>query len=298
MDTKKWEQLVTLYLNEGNEEKARALFHDIIVEKSREIYESMLDLEEGDPVTGLMSEISMEEEGMNEDDMDAMEAEDADMDMDAMDDMEDMEDMGDEEGDMDDMGDVDDADMDDMDEPADEEDLEDRVVDIEDKLDQLMSEFEELMGKEEGEEEAADDEMDAADDEMDAAADDEEAAADDEEEAADEEAADEEMMESVSLHKYNKPKGGDNGSGTRSPALTHPLVNQRSVPKIGGGSAEGRKAPAVKPGGNYGNSTDGSKRLKPVSAPRAGEQAHGKSPVAVVKESQQRPATKKPVAKK
>lgn len=292
MDTKKWEQLVTLYLNEGNEEKARALFHDIIVEKSREIYESMLDMEEGAPVTDLVSEISMEEEGMNEDDMDAEDS--ADIDMDAMDDMDDMED----EGDMDDMGDVDDADMEDMEEPAEEEDLEDRVVDIEDKLDQLMSEFEELMNKEEGEEDAADDEMDAADDEEDASDDEMDAAADEEDAAADEEESDE-MMESVSLHRYKEPKGGDSGSQTRSPALHRPLVDERGVPRIGGGSAEGRKAPAVRSGGEkYGNSMGGAKRLHTVSKPSSGEQPRGKSPVARVTESRASKTAVKPTAKR
>ena len=42
MDNKKFEQLIDLIINE-NEEQARALFHDIVVEKSREIYESMMD---------------------------------------------------------------------------------------------------------------------------------------------------------------------------------------------------------------------------------------------------------------
>jgi hypothetical protein len=50
MDNRKFEQLIDLIINE-NEEQAKALFHDIVVEKSREIYESMMDeenLEESD----------------------------------------------------------------------------------------------------------------------------------------------------------------------------------------------------------------------------------------------------------
>ena len=42
MDNKKFEQLIDLIINE-NEEQARALFHDIVVEKSREIYEHLMD---------------------------------------------------------------------------------------------------------------------------------------------------------------------------------------------------------------------------------------------------------------
>ena len=100
MDNKKFEKLIDLIINE-NEDQARALFHDIVVEKSREIYESMMDeeldesaeeeleegseeeleegteeeLEEGfgeeqggDQVGGLLDEIDAEEQGMTEED--------------------------------------------------------------------------------------------------------------------------------------------------------------------------------------------------------------------------------------
>ena len=129
MDNKKFEQLIELILNE-NEEQARDLFHDIVVEKSREIYESMMDEEvdidegmHGTQVGDLLDEIGAEEEGMTEEEEDV-------------------------EVDMDDMGDDEEVvDIDSAEEMGDEEeDLEDRVVDLEDKLDQLMAEFEELMG--------------------------------------------------------------------------------------------------------------------------------------------------------
>ena len=65
MDNKKFEQLIDLIINE-NEEQARALFHDIVVEKSREIYESMMDEEMdegmGGQVGDLLDEINVEEE--------------------------------------------------------------------------------------------------------------------------------------------------------------------------------------------------------------------------------------------
>jgi hypothetical protein len=44
MDNKKFEQLIDMIINE-NEEQARELFHEIVVEKSREIYESIMDEE-------------------------------------------------------------------------------------------------------------------------------------------------------------------------------------------------------------------------------------------------------------
>ena len=126
MDNRKFEQLIDLIINE-NEEQARALFHDIVVEKSREIYESMMDEDEmmnqpSGQVEDLLDEIGSEESGMSE-------AEDEEFDID------DMDDDGEETIDID---------MDD--EEGGEEGLEDRVVDLEDKLDQLMAEFEEIMG--------------------------------------------------------------------------------------------------------------------------------------------------------
>ena len=133
MDQRKFEKLIDLIINE-NEEQARSLFHDIVVEKSREIYENMMmsDMDEGDASgqsMDLLDEINAEE--MNEDDMDE-----------AMDD--DIEDFSDEE--------VIDIDSDDTGEDE-MDNLEDTVIRIEDKLDQLMAEFEDLMDQEEGEEE-------------------------------------------------------------------------------------------------------------------------------------------------
>jgi hypothetical protein len=41
MSTAKFEKLIDLILNE-DQERAEQLFHDIVVEKSREIYESLM----------------------------------------------------------------------------------------------------------------------------------------------------------------------------------------------------------------------------------------------------------------
>jgi hypothetical protein len=191
MDNKKFEQLIDLIINE-NEEQAKALFHDIVVEKSREIYESMMD-EEGmmnqpsGQVQDLLDEIGSEEEGMAE-------AEDEEFDIADMDDGE-----GDEES----------VDIEMDSEEGGEEGLEDRVVDLEDKLDQLMAEFEEIMGGDEG--------MDGEEGDMDMG--DEEGDMDmggEEEFGSDEEA----MMEAITLKKVAVTHG-DNGVQTKSPGLSN-----------------------------------------------------------------------------
>ena len=75
MENKKFDKLIDLIINE-NEEQAKDLFHDIVVEKSREIYESIMaeemmddDLEEGmgGQVGQLADEITAEEQGVSED---------------------------------------------------------------------------------------------------------------------------------------------------------------------------------------------------------------------------------------
>jgi hypothetical protein len=65
----KYEQLIEHIINE-DESKARALFHTIVVERSREIYESLMDENpvSDDQVGGLVDEISMDETGMHEED--------------------------------------------------------------------------------------------------------------------------------------------------------------------------------------------------------------------------------------
>jgi hypothetical protein len=260
MDNKKFEQLIQLITNE-NEEQARALFHDIVVEKSREIYESMMDEEMGGGLGGqvgdFQDEIASEEQGMTEEDDDGfgdLGADDGDEEEISLDGDED--DFGGEEGDFGAEGG--------------EEGLEDRVVSLEDKLDELMAEFEELMADEEGEEEHNDGENDPdfGDEEGDGSiegADDEEFGAPDEEGA---------MMEAVQLKQvggstYNKfGTMGDNGVQTKSPALTKPkVVSTGAKPVNVTGSAESvpsaPKAPSnaytkgetqVKGAGNFKNS--------------------------------------------
>lgn len=211
MSTKKWEQFIDTYLNE-DQERAEQLFHEIIVESSREIYEKLM--ESTDQVENLLDEIEVEEAGADG----VMEADDElDMDMDdAESDMDDAEvDMDDAEMDMDDAdADMDDAEMD-MDDAEGDMDMDDEsdgapatkddIMNLEDKLDELMAEFEAMMH-------SSDDGEDA---DVDADAD--EAGEEDEEE----------VMESVQLKKvggetYNKfGKMGDDGAQTKSPVAAN-----------------------------------------------------------------------------
>ncbi len=267
MDNKKFEQLIDLIINE-NEEQAKALFHDIVVEKSREIYESMMDeeldeakdedleegeedleestdedLEEGfdgmdeghDEVGGLLDEIDAEEQGMTEE-----EDEFADIEMDG------------EEGD---------------EQP--EGDLEDRVVDLEDKLDELMAEFEEMMAGEEGEEHMGGEEDMGG----------EEFGAGEEEEQG--------MMEAVQLQKVSVTHG-DNGQNTKSTVSGGPKVGgngAKAVHVTDGNTSGGTvKAPQTIPG-SYKNAPGSKFSEKGEAAPKAKAGDNGQNTKSITSES-------------
>lgn len=140
-DRSKFEQMLEHLIND-NEAKARELFHDIVVAKSREIYENLLadDFEE-EPEESM--EVGMEpEEAMGGDEADDMLGDvESDDDMGGEDDMG----MGDDE-----FGGDDEMDM------GGEEELGDRLDDLEAELEALKDEFESLMGGEEGEEDGDD----------------------------------------------------------------------------------------------------------------------------------------------
>ena len=156
----RFEQLIEYVIND-EDAKARELFHDIVVEKSREIYENLMAEEqaldeesthdEDEKAEKAGQKVTKDIEYDDKQDRKMHEAEDIDetaLGGDAADDLID-EIEADEEQDVSMEGEDDDMDdMDDMDHHSDiggEEELEDRVMDLEDKLDELMAEFEALM---------------------------------------------------------------------------------------------------------------------------------------------------------
>jgi hypothetical protein len=194
-DRSKFEQMLEHLVNEESD-KAKELFHQLVVEKSREIYENIL------------ADDFQTEEEETEDDEAVEEAEDKDD--------EDMEESfgfaeaGDEEDTGDIGGDAGDDFVDDIDaeggDEGDEEgmggegDIEDRVVDLEDALDDLRAEFEALMGDEEGGDMGGMDDM--GDDDM--------GGMDDMEKMP------EDSFMREYIEKVSTPKGGDNGANTKS----------------------------------------------------------------------------------
>jgi len=163
----KFEKLIEYVIND-EEQKARDLFHEIVVEKSRGIYENLManeakeeEMEEskeeeeesieeglmgeddamegmgGDQADELLKDVAYEEEGMSEEEEMPMGDEEP------LDDMGGEMPMGDEMGH--DMGD----------EAEEHEEIENTVMNIDSKLDELLAKFEEVIGHEGGEEEEA-----------------------------------------------------------------------------------------------------------------------------------------------
>jgi len=221
MDNKKFEKLIELIINE-NEEQARALFHDIVVEKSRQIYEDLMEAEEKDEaeeeeekekdkkekvdenmemegggnddgIGGLLDEIEYEHEGMTEeeDEFSDINSDEVDLDPDSVDGGN-----------------------------TTEHNIEDRVVDLEDKLDELMAEFEQMMGQhDDSEASEPGEENDFTDDSAQPNVDEEYTMESDDEDNK------EQVEESVQLQKVPTVKHGDDGVNTKSPALNKPGIN-------------------------------------------------------------------------
>ena len=239
----KFEKLLDYLINEETE-KANALFHKIVVEKSRSIYENLLAQEANHEEDKMMdddmydetSRHSMEEEESvyelagDEDEFGDAEGDPADefvdsvidkdamdMDADASDDMDGMDGMGDMDGmdSMDDMGDT-----------ASKEE----VMDIKDALEELRAEFEALLSKEDDADmEDEEEDMDMEDEEDDMDMEDEEDDMDMEDEE-DMDMEDEEDMEEAFIREYreivekNPLKGStkEQGVNSNSPINANP----------------------------------------------------------------------------
>ena len=65
----KFEKLIEYVIND-DDKKAKALFHSIVVDKSRKIYEGLMDRDRigGDQVDELLNDVEAEERGFREDD--------------------------------------------------------------------------------------------------------------------------------------------------------------------------------------------------------------------------------------
>jgi len=147
-DRAQFEAMLEALIND-DQAQAQEIFHNIVVGKSREIYEELLaedfSQDSGNPYKKESSEDEMEED----DEMSPMEEEsedDADDSEDDMDDSEDDADDSEDDGEENPFGDEEDGEEGD-------EDLEDRVMDLEDALEDLKAEFEQLLAGEEHEEE-------------------------------------------------------------------------------------------------------------------------------------------------
>jgi len=223
-DRNKFEEMLERLINE-DKAGAEELFHEIVVERSREIYENLLAEEADDEEVDESDDEEVDESDDEEvDESDDELEEDFDLDefeVEADDDEMDMDMGGDETDDM--LGDLEGGDDMDMDG---EGDVEDRVEDLEDALDELKAEFEKLMSGDEGEDE------DEGGDDMDMDMDDEEGEEEPEEESYAFEADDEEVDESddeeveegskseaEQMREYVEKVSasmGDNGANTKS----------------------------------------------------------------------------------
>ena len=276
----RFEQLIEYVIND-EEQKARELFHDIVVEKSRQIYENIMaeeeideaadeeldeaaenDLEEGamggDAADDLIDDVEMEEE--------------SDMNMEAEGD----DDMG---GEDDGMGDGDVADMGDDMGGSDEAATKDDIMNLEDKLDQLMAEFEELMsGDADGDDMAGDGDDFGPDAGGDAIA------VDDTEEMMP-------MAEAISLKAAPKPVTAEEGGvNKKSTVAANSGAAGMAAKPVHTGTAMGGKHDAA---GAYSNQTKdligdfqnkagaGMKDLKPANKPHLAQAAgvNTKSPL-------------------
>jgi hypothetical protein len=265
MSKNRFEQLIEYVIND-EEAKAKELFHQIVVEKSRAIYEDLMDEEEKDDLEedNAMGEEPTEiDPGMSEglggsqaqDMIDDVEAEEQGMSED--------EDM---DADFDDKAEKAGHEMThDIEDKHDEGELENRVVDLEDKLDELMAEFEAMM---DGGSDAKDmmDTPDMTDMEV-----------------QDDEFETEGMMpmeEAISLKQVHPKTTTQEAPGTNTKSMTAANSGARGAMaqpvKMTGDTAQGRPAPTAKDLiGRVGNSPaqgtqDPKAAPKPVTTQAAG----------------------------
>jgi len=276
----KFEQLIEFVIND-EEAKARELFHDIVVEKSRQIYEEMMEEEAVEEAKESEEELE-EAESTHDEDEKAEKAgkkvtkdieyddkkdrtdEDEEMDESVMD-----ETMGGDQSD--DL--IDDIEMEEEgmsmegegEDAMGDADLEDRVVDLEDKLDELMAEFEALMGDEGAGEEEVEMDMDMDTPDMSG------------EEVADDELETEGMMkmpmeEAVSLKAAPAPVKSEEAGINKKSTVAANSGAKGAMAKpvhVTGETAQGRPAPGTKEliGRVQNTPAQGSVKMEPATKP-------------------------------
>jgi hypothetical protein len=254
-DRAKFEQMLEYLINE-DKSKAEELFHELVVAKSRDIYENLLD-----------DDMQVDEESEKDDEEDDEVEEGFDMGMDeiggdpADDMMGDLE-AGDDEGGEDDMMGGDEGGG----EPATKDD----VMDIKDALDDLKAEFEAMLGGES---------MGDVDGDGDHDMDDHDAEGDDDMDDMDDEEEKKEEYVREYVEKVAPAKMGDNGTNTRS-IVAKPnnmggtTANLRGGESTKGGTAGGLANPSSKED-NAGNvNVPGAKKaatLSNVKSPKGGD---------------------------
>ena len=267
-DIKKFEEMLDRLVNE-DKEGAQELFHEIVVEKSRDIYESLLEDDLDDEA---VDEATDEEVDESEEDKEVDEATDEEVDESDDEDLDEASDdeKVDEDFNLDEFeveadpmamgGDAGDDMKMDVEMPAPdamdggeegEEELEDRVMDLEDALDDLKAEFDKMMSDEDGE--GSDDEENGDDmDDMDMDMGGDDAEDDTEEESVTFEAdaeeteveegskepktATEQMREYV--EKVAPAKMGDNGANTKSTVAGKNDMGGTASNLVSGGEAK------------------------------------------------------------
>jgi len=294
-DRNKFEEMLERLINEDRD-GAEELFHEIVVEKSRDIYEGLLesdlegieeaeddsddddeDMEEG---SYKKKKNKKDDDEMSEDfDLDEFEVEgEDDMDMDM-----DMDMGGDATDDM--LGDIEDGDEEEEDEDEDEE-MEDRVEDLEDALDDLKAEFEKMMAGEDGDEEDSDDDTEM-DMDMDMDSDDDGEEGDEKEEALDfgeaeeddDEEDDEDMSEAETMREYVEKvtaKMGDDGVNTDSPVASANDMGGEAGNIAQGGEEKGGSADSPKEEDMGNVNVPGGKASKSMKAQPKGHGAEKK----------------------
>ena len=205
MSQNKFEQLIELFIAE-DEQGAKDLFHEIVVEKSRDIYENLVDEDQVEE-TAEVDEDAVEE---SEEEIEESDFDEAELGGDAADDMiDDIE--ADEEG------------LSMEDEHEGDEEIEDRVVELEDALEELKAEFEQLMAGDDSEEEGdmdMDMDMDMGD-----------------EEGEEEEGEEEDEMEESLVREYTEkapaPVTSEEGDGSTGPVAGKNDMGGKAVDPTG-----------------------------------------------------------------